>query len=770
MLVPLVALVGLWGYAIHLTISNTLQVNLLAQTDAANHMATGKLFDAIQQERRASMVYLGSGRGTAARGELTRRQRATDTQAAAFRRVVTDDVLAKVEPADRIWLTTLRHRLTGLAAVRRDIMAGAASRSSADTQLTRLTTTCLGVFTMMTTDKNPNFGFYHQSLAAFQRAREALSEEDALVAGALAAGGLTDTDYRDLVQRVDAQRALFSEAATTTADPTLSRRWHHVTASSSYRALHAMEDQAIDRGRGHHRLPFTAVDWASAGTHVFASLHHMERADYNSLVAHATPVVTDIILNLAAMILLGLLLVVLVVVCIRRTAHIGGSLNRRLRQLQRTLLHLAEEWLPSVMDRLRRGEDVDVAVEAPPVAVGSDEVGQLGYAFNLVQQSALKSAAEAAGAQAAIRRIVLTLAQRNQSLLQRQLALLDAMQRGVEDPDELERLFQIDHLTTRMRRHAEDLITLYGAPPARRWRKPVSGIAVIRGAIQEVEKYTRVKLTQAPDTALLGHVATDVSHLLAELVENATAYSPPHTTVHVSGELVPHGLAIEIEDRGLGIDPEQLAEINTRLAEPLEVQALPDTAHLGLFVVSQFAHRHGIKVHLRPSPYGGITSIVLLPNSLLATDSDQPAALQPASADEQPTATVRAGPSDPPSPASIETTGLPPHRHARQDLEPRPAERPTPPAVASEPVAASRGVPNIGVPAGAGLPQRERGTHLAPRLRAAPQPPAAPTTMEPPPRPPEEVRARYTGLQRGTRQGRTDSAHLTAPDGPQEQD
>jgi hypothetical protein len=216
------------------------------------------------------------------------------------------------------------------------------------------------------------------------------------------------------------------------------------------------------------------------------------------------------------------------------------------------------------------------------------------------------------------------LARRNQSLLQRQLTVLDDMERRATDPDVLEDLFKMDHLTTRMRRHAEGLIILSGAPPGRSWSAPVKLIDVMRGAVAEVEDYARVTTATQSPAALAGSAVTDVIHLLAELIENATSLSPPFTQVRVSGETVANGFAIEIEDRGLGMVPERLQELNERLANPPDINPA-NTEQLGLFVVGQLARRHGIRVVLHPSPYSGITAVAVIPSALIVEEG--PAAI-----------------------------------------------------------------------------------------------------------------------------------------------
>ena len=212
--------------------------------------------------------------------------------------------------------------------------------------------------------------------------------------------------------------------------------------------------------------------------------------------------------------------------------------------------------------------------------------------------------------------VFVNLARRNQVLLHRQLTLLDTMERRTEDTDELADLFRLDHLTTRMRRHAEGLVILSGAAPSRQWRKPVQLMDVVRAAVAEVEDYERVEVRRLPRIGVGGPAVADLTHLLAELLENATVFSPPHTAVQVHGERVANGFTLEIHDRGLGMNSDTLLDANLRLAETPEFE-LSDTDRLGLFVVSRLAQRQNVRVSLQPSPYGGTTAVVFLPSALL---------------------------------------------------------------------------------------------------------------------------------------------------------
>ena len=236
-----------------------------------------------------------------------------------------------------------------------------------------------------------------------------------------------------------------------------------------------------------------------------------------------------------------------------------------------------------------------------------------------MQQTAVQSAIDEARLRRGISDVFRNLAGRSQSLLHRQLTLLDGMERRATEPDELEDLFRIDHLTTRMRRHAEGLIILSGEAPARGWRQPVPLVDVLRAAVAEVEDYTRIRVLCRTSAAVAGHAVADVIHLIAELAENATVFSPPNTPVRIQGDVVGRGFAVEIEDRGLGISAARLEEINANLANPPQFD-LSGSDRLGLFIAGQLAQRHEIKITLRPSVYGGTTAIVLIPTALVVDE------------------------------------------------------------------------------------------------------------------------------------------------------
>ncbi|GGW56984.1 hypothetical protein GCM10010503_37820 [Streptomyces lucensis JCM 4490] len=293
--------------------------------------------------------------------------------------------------------------------------------------------------------------------------------------------------------------------------------------------------------------------------------------------------------------------------------------------------------LESLCRRLRAGErPVRGRPELPP-QTGPDELSRLGFEIAVARHEAkaalLETAASAIGTEHHSRleqfEVFANLARRLESLVHREIGLLDDLENEVEDPDLLKGLFRVDHLSTRIRRYAENLAVLGGANTHRQWTRPVSLTDVLRSAVAEIDQYARVKLVPPVEGSVSGHAVVDVVHLLAELLENATVFSPPQTTVHVRVEPVAAGVAIEVEDRGLGMSAAVRGQMNTVLSTPDKVALgeLLQDGRIGLYVVSVLAQRHDIAVQLQSNVYGGTQAVMVLPEALLGP---QPAASAPA--------------------------------------------------------------------------------------------------------------------------------------------
>lgn len=311
-----------------------------------------------------------------------------------------------------------------------------------------------------------------------------------------------------------------------------------------------------------------------------------------------------------------------------RGIRAARSLPARLAGLRADTLALAQQELPAVVGRLRSGEPVPVPPTWSPSRRTGDEAQQIADGLAAVRQAAVAAIVHQAQGREGTKKVFLNIARRTQILIHRQISMLDALEREHEEPELLRELFAVDHLATRMRRNAENLVILGGALPARRWRNAVPVVNVLRSAVSETENYSRVVVQGVPRASLSGQAVADVIHLVAELIENGTTFSPPYTQVQVSAQEVPKGLAVEVEDRGLGMGEEEYERLNDYLANPpeLDVSALGDDLRLGLFVVARLAARHEIQVTLRPSPYGGTRAVVLVP-AVLLEKAEQPAAV-----------------------------------------------------------------------------------------------------------------------------------------------
>ena len=309
----------------------------------------------------------------------------------------------------------------------------------------------------------------------------------------------------------------------------------------------------------------------------------------------------------------GLLALGLVIVTIWRLTAI---LRRRILHLREEAQELQER-LPDVVARLERGEDVDVDAEVHMVEPTPDELGELGQALNLASRSAVLTAVRQAEQHRGFERMLQRIARRTQILIGLQLKKLDELERKHEDPEVLEGLFDLDHLTARLRRYEENLVILGGGQPQRRWRKPVRLLDVLRAAQGEVQDYRRISIDVEGEPWVAERAVGPLIHVLAELMENATAFSKPPTPVEVRAALVSRGLAVEIEDRGLGMEPEQYAAANALMQSPpqLDVMTHADDVRLGLYVVARLSAGLGLQVELRPSAFGGTRVIVLLPRT-----------------------------------------------------------------------------------------------------------------------------------------------------------
>jgi HAMP domain-containing protein len=466
------------------------------------------------------------------------------------------------------------------------------------------------------------------ALVEISRAKEAVSQSTGVLLTALLKHGFVSGDYQrfaTLVGEEDASVARFESTASREQDSFFERT---VGGANSSSLAEVMRQAALAGPESPPQLNPTT--WLNVMSQKIQGLHNVELRVAGDVAAAATAArnvaVRQTIVTTIAMI-------VIVALALGLSLLLARSMAQPLYVLERAARDVAEEQLPGVVERLQRSDAAldELTLEslsrdrAVPVR-SRDEIGRVAEAFNSVQQVAMRVAAEQAALRKSIGSMFLNLARRSQRLVDRQLELIDELERDEADPEALENLFKLDHLATRMRRNAEDLIVLSGAEPPRRWSEPVPLPQVVRGAVAEVEDYQRVELLPVDDVGVVGHAVADIIHLLAELLENATSFSPPGTTVRVAGQPAATGYVVEIEDRGLGMSDDELMEANERLANPPAVD-FAVSRMLGLFVVGRLAQRYSIRVQLRHSWYGGVTALVLVPSTLLTWSAGQESAL-----------------------------------------------------------------------------------------------------------------------------------------------
>jgi hypothetical protein len=587
------------------------------------------------------------------------------------------------------------------------------------------------------------------------------SRATGLGAEAVVAGPLSPTDQLTVAQLVGGYRNQLNAVASRFT-PTETGRYTALINSPAWRLTTSAEDSLASTGA----LNVPMADWLNAENQVSTQLLALwgEHFQYAESLAQAAAT-----RSLTQSILAGSGVLVLAVLAFLIAVRLANALVRRLRRLRSRTLEVADEQLPAMVRRLHQGERVDIEAEMVLLDEGTDEVGQVAEAFGTAQRTAILATMAEVRARDGINNVFLDIAHRSQIVVHRQLEVLDLAESKQDNAEHLELLFQLDHLATHARRNAENLLILAGGQPGRKWRKPVALEDIVRSSVSETEDFTRVSAIRLPSVRVFGGVVADLIHLLAELVENATTFSPPDSVVSVHGNLVGKGVVVEIDDQGLGIQSEEREQLNERLHNPPDFQemALAGQRRLGLFVVGQLAQRHGITVSLLDSAYGGIKAIVLIPTDVIDTDSDTPP-----STEREYTALRRAGrhhraPSFVPEPAEdpvprrpgatedllaqwpreepdAETTVLlPVSRQSMELLDP-------PEAPAARPSSAPRSKRRP-------LPKREKLANLAPQLQLDSPTGTRAARGSIGLRTPEDARRSMSSFQRGTRQGRDSS-------------
>ncbi|GGQ03441.1 histidine kinase [Streptomyces griseomycini] len=745
-LVPSVTLAAMWGVTTIQMFSEGLR--LRSQTELSR--STGAMGThaalALQRERRLTAAWLADPQGSRAALEAQRGK----TDQAVAKLVGQADAIAEAPARVSDRLYSVLGSVGSLEYYRdqvddpEDITA-----EQALDQYTSIIDEQIHAFQELSQVDDGDLTSQAGPMVALEHAAELVSREDAQLTLAWASGSLDPQGWNDFAELVHTRRWLVKDQIVPSLEGSAKAQAERILQSPEWRALEAVEDQVLatrpaGEGRG-VEMPDLQDRWEEAMDEVSPQYTAMIRQQTDALLARSADEARGLLLTAASLSAGGLLALLL---CVGLSWRITRSLSRRLRGLRLATLGLAEERLPDVVARLQRGEKVDAEAATTVLDYGHDELGQVAQAFNTAQRTAVRTAIELADTRRGFQKVILGIARQSQNLVNLQLGKLDELERRHTDPEVLAGLYALDSTASQLRRYEENLVIVSGERPGRSWSEPVALVDILRSAVGEVAEYQRVEVHTEEEVALAPPAVADVIHLLAELIDNATAYSPAPSPVGVRAAMVAKGLAIEVEDRGLGLSEEDYASLNAQLGRPpqFDVVALADDLRLGMFVISQLAHRHGIAVTLRPSPYGGTTAIVLLPHEIVVRDvppgagrdaADGTGTGDPAAAN----GTAGRGSTGTPARADTAVSG-----RAAAGARPATAVRTAPAPAAAVPVARGDGL--------APLPRRVPQTSLAAELREEPVPAAEDG-------PDDDFTAEHAasslaGFQRGTLRARDD--------------
>ncbi|MBB4933814.1 signal transduction histidine kinase [Lipingzhangella halophila] len=798
-LVPIAALVAVW-----LAVSGYLAYGAFTQYSVANNndellTPTAIALTAVMDERSATAAYVERP-GESREALEAARAEADERMAAVLDRF--EGGLSSTPHEVHDQLHALDREFGKINDVRDEVDQGELSRSEILTYYNELSAVGADVFHEQahanSTQEAVGPGM---SATSTFRAIDILARADAQLARSFASGELSMADQAEFTRLAGSYRAIL-HSLHDGMGPEPERALGDLRASSDWSTLTDLEETIaertvtsdIDPETGDREedlsLPVSEDEWRTAYTPVKEALTELggEQAEWYTQVQQQQAN-WAIVLAAGGSLGIAALGAGVFVFAIRSARLTVGRLHRLRDETQ----ELTDRGLPETLEKVRANPGDSVCTEALRVSGGdeNDEIGQVARSFNSAHHTAINAAVRQAEMRQGINRVFLNIAHRSQTLVHRQLKLLDKMERDQEDPNQLTELFKLDHLATRSRRNAENLLILGGETPGRTWHRPMPLIDVLRGAISESGDYTRVQREQIAQVSLTGPAVADVIHLVAELVDNATTFSPPHTQVRLSSEQVANGVAIEIEDRGLGMQDTEFETANELLAEPPEfdVMRLNERTRLGLFVVSRLAYRHAIQVNLRSSPYGGTQAIVLLPPDIVVTDA--PSRSHSSNATEVSEVSEAGDPLALPDGTTPEpdvlanANGQSAGRHSTQNsaggeytasgLPKRERSGTAPhassngaasehvpsPSPAPEPVPETE-TPSVARPA---LPKRTPQTNLAPQLYDTPPGPSDTPTETPSEVTDRErsdrLRRDMTAFQHGTQRGRLDARHRT---------
>ncbi|MFG2194098.1 nitrate- and nitrite sensing domain-containing protein [Streptomyces sp. NPDC048639] len=616
-LTPLLVLTALWGYAASVWTGEGLALRADAELAASAGKPAHTLVVRLQEERRLTASWQASP-GDASRSAVTDARGSTDAAVERFR--AWRSAMDTTDGAVKGGANGLNKALEELSQQRDAIDQRASEGREAFRYYTDTVEEGTALLASVTRIGEGRLAYDSAAVNRLVQFSEMLSREDALFTTAKASNRLTAGTRTEFGQYVAVQQQAAMALDTADLSASDAKAFRRITGSPQWALVVSLEDDVIS---GRSGLPEQAGKWRESADIVGQDLRELGTGALGGVTAEATSRADDLILRVVIGSFVALAVLGAAGVLVPRFTR---SLAERLSRIHESTVELADTRLPRLVEQIGRGEQAEPVEPNPEQDHGTDEVGRLATATQylaravesmFVQQARqyVQQARKRDGTEQAF----LGLARRTQVLINRMIPKLDELERKHQDSELLKDIFAVDHLATRVRRHTENLVILGGSPPVRRWSKAVPIYEVLRSAISETEHYSRVDALPAPQVSLVGRAVADVVHLVAELIENGTAFSPPETKVTVSAMQVAKGLALQVEDRGLGMSEENYEHINTLLAEPpeLDMMTLGETPRLGIFVVARLAKRHNLEISLRKSPYGGTLAIVLLPSAML---------------------------------------------------------------------------------------------------------------------------------------------------------
>ncbi|MFG2117378.1 nitrate- and nitrite sensing domain-containing protein [Streptomyces sp. NPDC048718] len=627
--VPGIALTALWAVASGQTFFDFQRMAAQGQLAEKAGQPSNIVYYNLQRERRLSADVL-AGRSEAATA-LTGQREETDKAVKTFLTLSDDPAVDNASDEVRDAVNTAREAIGRLSVQRALVDDGdAGQQETVYRYYTDLIAVDLKLFTALSHVDDGKVTTASQPLVELFWTKEMISRSDALLARGWGRDGLSVKDFQQVQQGILTQSFQADSKVTPYLPEDELAMWREMTASQAWRDKTAVEQSLLrpaepdENGRiaigDQHKKWRASIDGVTT--------------PYEKLLEHRTQRVIDQGLDSVLSLLIRLVLTTVVglaavLAVIWTTWRLTRGLRLRIGRLQEQAEAL-EKSLPEVVERLARGEQIDVEAEARAIEQDTDdgrtdELAQLGKALNLARTSALQAAVSQADQHRGFERLLQRVARRTQQLIGQQLKKLDEMERRHEDAEVLDGLFDLDHLTARLRRYEENLVILSGGTPHRRWRKPVALLDVMRSAQGEVQDYRRVVLDLDGSPWLASRAVGPVAHILAELIENALSFSRPPNPVEVRAAVVSRGLAIEVEDRGLGMEEEQMAEANALMLHPprLDILAHAEDIRLGLHVVARLTHQYGLSVEFRPSAYGGTRVVLLVPGDLIVSAPQQ---------------------------------------------------------------------------------------------------------------------------------------------------